>query len=208
MPFLMSGKESEGKSGFVRRSAGQKADDSQKMSNIFKNAIRPISSGPQIKGTLTYVALEVAVSKLLRTIMKADSKTVAELAVVHSISLGLMGGTGAALNNPSESVLPYGEKSSRRQIMQGAKGIPALYLAQYIYQTFFNGFSMTFWSVKDALIMAAAKILTRPIAAKLYGKNKFLQNSLDAQQFLEWNQNKFSNFRRIPDGDRYQKPSN
>ncbi len=206
MPFLMSGKDQEGKSGFVRRSDRQKDDDSQKMSNIFKNAIRPISSGPQIKGTLTYVALEVAVSKLLRTIMKADNKTVAELAVVHSISLGLMGGTGAALNNPGETVLPYGEKSSRRQIMQGAKGIPALYLAQYIYQTFFNGFSMTFWSVKDALIMAAAKILTRPIAAKLYGKNKFLQNSLDAQQFLEWNQNMFSNFRRIPDGDRYVRP--
>ena len=206
MPFLMSGKDQEGKSGFVRRSDRQKDDDSQKMSNIFKNAIRPISSGPQIKGTLTYVALEVAVSKLLRTIMKADNKTVTELAVVHSISLGLMGGTGAALNNPGETVLPYGEKSSRRQIMQGAKGIPALYLAQYIYQTFFNGFSMTFWSVKDALIMAAAKILTRPIAAKLYGKNKFLQNSLDAQQFLEWNQNMFSNLRRIPDGDRYVRP--
>ena len=129
--------------------------------------------------------------------MGADNKGVMELATVHTLSVGLMGGLGSALNNPEQGPVQYGEKSITRHITQGAKGIPALFLAQYIYQTFFSGFSMTFWSMKDALIMAAAKILTRPIPAKLYGKNKFLQNSLDAQQFLEWNQNKFSNFRRI-----------
>ena len=118
--------------------------------------------------------------------MGADNKGVMELATVHTLSVGLMGGLGSALNNPEQGPVQYGEKSITRHITQGAKGIPALFLAQYIYQTFFSGFSMTFWSMKDALIMAAAKILTRPIAAKLlYNNVKFIQGALDNQHIME-----------------------
>ncbi len=194
----MSGKNNEGKSGLLRRSAGQKADKTQKLANVFKNAIRPVSSGGAIKGSLVYVALEVAVSKLLRTIMGADTKSAMELATVHTISLGLMGGLSATMNNPNEGV------THSRHITQGAKGIPALFLAQYIYQTFFNGFSMSFWSMKDALIMVAAKILTRPIGSKLlYNNVKFAQNALDNQYIMEQLQVGTSNFKRINAGDRF-----
>ncbi len=200
----MSGKAAEGKSGFLRRSAGQKADKSQRLMAVLNNAIRPVSSGGAIKGSLVYVALEVAVSKLLRTIMGADTKSAMELATVHTISLGLMGGLSAPLNNPKEGVVHPGEKSISRHITQGAKGIPALFLAQYIYQTFFNGFSMSFWSMKDALIMMAAKILTRPIGSKLlYNNVKFAQNGLDNQYIMGELQAGASNFARIPHGDRY-----
>ncbi len=207
MPFQMSGTgKGEGKSGFLMRNASQKADKTQKVANVFKNAIRPISTGPAIKGTAVYVALEVAVSKLLRTIMRSDTKGVMELATVHTISLGLMGGLSAPLNNPDEGPVQYGAKSINRHITQGAKGIPALFLAQYIYQTFFNGFSMTFWSMKDALIMMAAKILTRPIAAKLaYNNIKFAQGALDDQHMMELIQSIESNFRRIPESARFEK---
>ncbi len=206
MPFRVSGKEQEGKSGLLRRTDAQKADKTQTLSAVFSNAIRPVSSGGAIKGTATYVALEVAVSKLLRVIMRADTKGVMELATVHTLSLGLMGGLGSALNNPGEAPVQYGDKRITRHITQGAKGIPALFLAQYIYQTFFSGFSMTFWSMKDALIMAAAKILTRPIAAKLlYNNVKFVQGALDNQHIMESLQGKASNFGRIAETERFQK---
>ncbi len=206
MPFKMSGNDQQGKSGFLRRTTAQKADKQQKLANVLKNAIRPVSSGGAIKGSLVYVALEVAVSKLLRTIMGADTKSAMELATVHTISLGLMGGLSAPLNNPIEGVVHPGVKSISRHITQGAKGIPALFLAQYIYQTFFNGFSMSFWSMKDALIMMAAKILTRPIGSKLlYNNVKFAQNSLDNQYIMEQLQVGASNFNRIPEKDRYKR---
>ena len=128
--------------------------------------------------------------------MSADNKSIAELAIVHTASLGIMGGVGTALNNPRESVNPYG--AIMRHVNQGAK-----FLAQYIYNVFFYGPASSFFSMKDALIIAAAKILTRPIASKLYDKAKFIQNGLDAQQMLEEAQGVASNFRRIDEAHRH-----
>ena len=199
MPFAASGVDREGKSGIFRRPKSWDKKD-QKIGSIFKNALAPVNPKKMkvLQGSIIYVALEVAVSKLLRTIMKADNKTIGELAAVHTVSIGLMGGTGAAINNPGETVVPYGTKSVKQHIKQGAKGIPALFIAQYIYNTFFYGFTLSHFTMKDALIMAAAKVLTRPIASKLYPKVKFIQNGLDAQQLLEEAQVRGSNFRRIP----------
>ena len=131
MPFAASGKEfgREGKSGLFRNPDAWKDDTS--FMNVFRNAVDPIN--PQkpkvVQGTVIYVALEVAVSKLLRRIMSADNKSIAELAVVHPASLGLMGGVGTTLNNPGESVLPYGLKKIMAHVNQGAKGVLAVYLA-------------------------------------------------------------------------------
>ena len=205
MPFAASGKEfgREGKSGIFRQPDAWKGDTS--FMNVFRNAVDPIN--PQkpkvVQGTVIYVALEVAISKLLRKIMSADSKSIAELAIVHTASLGIMGGVGTALNNPRESVNPYGAKKIMRHVNQGAKGVLAVFLAQYIYNVFFYGPASSFFSMKDALIIAAAKILTRPIASKLYDKAKFIQNGLDAQQMLEEAQGVASNFRRIDEAHRH-----
>ena len=54
MPFRVSGKEQEGKSGLLRRTDAQKGDKTQTLAAVFKNAIRPVSSGGAIKGTATY----------------------------------------------------------------------------------------------------------------------------------------------------------
>ena len=191
----LTGKDSE-QSGFFR-SGGKDSDDkdypNQKMSNIFKNAILPLDfrKGKVVQGTLVYVAAEVLVSKVLRRIMKADNKTIMELAAVHTISLGIMGGTSAVFSMEDG----YGAKDFAKKVKGGAMGIPALFVAQYIYNTFGKGFHMPFWSMKDALIMAAAKILTRPLLAMVYDKSKFTQNALDAQSLAEHLQVKASNFK-------------
>ena len=113
--------------------------------------------------------------------MRADNKSVMELAAVHTISLGLMGGTTAVFSMEDG----YGAKDFSKKIKGGAMGIPALFVAQYVYNTFGRGFHMPFWSMKDALIMAAAKILTRPLLAMVYDKSQFTQNALDAQALME-----------------------
>jgi hypothetical protein len=183
MPFAASGKNREGKSGIFRR-AKNSPKEANKVSNVFKNAILPISSGAMVKGSAVYVALEVAVSKILRA---------------------LMGGVGASMQSTGESVTPYGEKKVSQHIKQGMKGVPALFLAAYIYNTFFYGFYQGNYSTKNLLIMAAAKILTRPIASKVYPMAKFTQNAFDAQQLMETAQGEASNFARISQGDLYRK---
>ena len=204
MPFAASGKNREGKSGIFRR-AKNSPKEANKVSNVFKNAILPISSGAMVKGSAVYVALEVAVSKILRMVMGADNKGFIELAVVHTMSLALMGGVGASMQSTGESVTPYGEKKVSQHIKQGMKGVPALFLANYIYNTFFYGFYQGSFSTKNLLIMAAAKILTRPIASKVYPMSKFTQNAFDAQQLMETAQGLASNFARISQGDLYRK---
>lgn len=178
MPFAVSGEERKGRSGIFRRPESV-TKESNKISNVFKNAILPVSSGAMLKGSLTYVALEVAVSKILRRISGAANKPILQLAVVHLMSLGLMGGVGASMQTNQESVIPYGHKKLRQHIKQGMKGVPALFLANYIYNTFFYGFAFGGFSMRDAMITAAAKILTRPIASKIYPRGKFFQNALD-----------------------------
>ena len=190
----LTGKD-DGKSGWFR-SGGKDSDDvdypDKKISNVFKNAILPLDfrKGKVVQGTIVYVAAEVLVSKVLRRFMKADNKSFMELAAVHTISLGIMGGTTSVMSMEDG----YGSKEFSKKIKGGAMGIPALFIAQYIYNTFGKGFHMPFWSMKDALIMAAAKILTRPLLSMVYDKSKFTQNALDAQSLAEHLQVKASSF--------------
>ena len=80
MPFVFSGEDRKKKSGVFRRPASIEKKDSKVM-NIFKNLAAPFSSGKAIKGSISYVALEVLVSKLLRKIMQMDNKSWTELSV-------------------------------------------------------------------------------------------------------------------------------
>lgn len=204
MPFAASGQERGGKSGIFRKPKG--ADENEyKMANVIKNALLPLSSGAMVKGSLTYVALEVAVSKLLRRISGSVDKPILQLAVIHTISLGLMGGVGASMSMDARGVIPYGQKGIKQHLKQGMKGVPALFLANYIYNTFFYGFLFGGFSMRDAMITAAAKILTRPIASKVYGMSKFTQNAFDSQQLMEDSQTLMSNFAKV--GVSYVKPS-
>ena len=208
MPFAASGTDRQGKSGIFRKPKQGAEDGQYAISNVFRNALLPLSSGVMVKGSLTYIALEVAVSKLLRRISGAADKPILQLAVVHTMSLALMGGVGASMTSPGETLVPYGTKGMKQHVKQGMKGVPALFLANYIYNTFFYGFLVGGFSMRDAMITAAAKILTRPIAAKVYSMTKFTQNALNSQQFMEQCQMFMSNFSRIPQAGLYIKPGN
>ena len=49
------------------------------------------------------------------------------------------------------------------QVIGGAKGIPAVLLAQYLVDTFTTGFHVPWFNMRDLLITAAAKTLTKPL---------------------------------------------
>jgi len=196
MPFVFSGEDRKKKSGVFRKAESTDKKDSKTM-NIFKNLVSPFSSGKALKGSLTYVGLEVAVSKLLRKVMGMDNKSWTELTCVHAMTLPLLGGVGAMFNGSDTTpTIGYGAKKMQNHVKEGAKTVPALFTAQYCYNTYCHGLGLHFWTVKDALIMATAKILTRPIASKLYKQSKFFQNAFDAVQLMHESQALQSNLRR------------
>ena len=134
--------------------------------NVLSNAIAPIDfrKGKQIVGAAEYVALEVAVSKIVRTVLKMEHRGFLELAWIHAVSIPFMGGLGAPFG-ASVSLLDVGENGGYTAAFKdGAKGIPAVLAAQWVIATAYKGFHFPWFTMKYLLITAGSKTITRPIA--------------------------------------------
>jgi hypothetical protein len=143
------------------------AFDFSKALNIPANAVLPFNPmrSQLALGTAEYVAIEVIVSKLLRSLLRTSNKGFLELAYVHAVSVTYMGGAQGFAEAPADY-----EADIFTQLKDGAKGIPALLLAKYTVDTCFRGFHVPFskWSMSDIVISAASKALSRPIFGLLY----------------------------------------
>ena len=96
--------------------------------------------------------------------MKAP-KGYMELVAIHAISLPFMGGAVGFVDNNNDiakSPAQYGEL-----FMDGAKGVPAVLLAQWVLHTFYSGFAFPWFNMKDLLITAGCKTITRPLTAMI-----------------------------------------
>ena len=147
----------------------------QKAQNVLANAYAPVDfrNEGQLMGTAGYVAVEVAVSKLVRTVLKMEPRSITELAFVHLLSIPFMGGAGAPFgaSTPLRGTADY-----TTAFKDGAKGIPAVLVAQWVYQTAYSGFHMPWFNLKDLLIIAGSKTITRPLVYSVYDK---LPDALD-----------------------------
>ena len=135
--------------------------------NIPQNAILPfdVRRYKLALGSAEYIAIEVIISKLIRTLLKVNTKSWVELATVHAVSLPYMGGA-AGFTGPPGSL----EDTFTNQLIDGAKGIPAVFLAQYTVDTGRRGFHVPFtkWGLTDVFISAASKALSRPLFGLIY----------------------------------------
>ena len=130
--------------------------------NIFTNAIQAVDvrKGSQVLGVAEYVAAEVLVSYFARYLFKIEKRTLMELAAIHAVSIPLIGGLAAGFeeNSPYKYEAPIGD-----QVFDGAKGIPAVFVAQYVCNTALTGLHAPKLNFKDILVTAASKIATRPL---------------------------------------------
>ena len=149
----------------------EKMGDKEGYSNVFWTAIQPYNFNydNQLAGAATVVASEVLVGWVIRKVMKAP-KPVLEMAYIHALSLPFLGGLSGYQEDPSfRTSVPGGAKAGEtiqgygHQLAAGAKGIPAVILAQYIVASFTSGFHVPWFNLKDILITAAAKAVTAPL---------------------------------------------
>ena len=128
--------------------------------NIFSNAVTPFDPRKLklVFGSAEYIAAEVFVSKIARKIMKAD-RSWTDLILVHAISLPFMGGASGY----SAAVGDVKTSDYSASFIDGAKGVPAVLAAQWVLNTFSKGFHFPWFNMKDLLITAGAKVITRPI---------------------------------------------
>ena len=155
--------------------------------NIGRNVVAPfnLQQEGQLAGALSVVSSEVIVSKFVRMFM-GDKKGVLELAYIHALSLPFLG--GLQFGEPSDRI-SAGGSSYPNQLARGAKGIPAVILAQYLVNTFTTGFHVPWFNMKDLLITAACKAITTPMlfAARTWLPD-MMTNGLEIMQLLEQQQ--------------------
>jgi hypothetical protein len=135
--------------------------------NIATNVIVPFDPRRTklLMGSLEYIAAEVVVAKLIRKIMRYDNKGWFQLAYIHALSLPFMGGAAGFFDTNAD----YNSgPTAATNVMDGAKGIPAVILAQYIVDSMTKGFHVPWFNFKDLLITAGSKSLTRPLVAFVY----------------------------------------
>ena len=148
--------------------------------NVLNNTITPFDPrrSQLIIGNIQLVAVEVTVSKILRKILRMADESIFRLTLIHAASLPLLGGAGGYFN--ANQRLNQPNATYAEQFADGAKGIPAVFMGQYIVNTGFQGFHMPKISIQDMLITAASKVLSRPLLAAVYPKlHKQLKDNFD-----------------------------
>ena len=112
---------------------------------------------------LQYITLEVLVSRAFRYFLNEPAPWSTDF-FVHLISMPFLGGLSAYAEQ--KTILDSSDFASL--LYDGAQGIPAVFAAQFVLHSFQSGLSFPTFNLKDLLITAASKAITRPIAAFLY----------------------------------------
>ena len=148
-------------------SGGKKTRDSEwAAANPLKNLILPFTKGKFIMGGVQHVAVEVLVSWVIRKVMKAERKTLTNIAMPHVLSLPLIGGVNAVWNNSDPLI--QSQARLKDQAKESIKQFPALLLGDICWKFSNEGFSIPSYKGRDLLIMLVAKTLTRPLIGMLY----------------------------------------
>ena len=141
----------------------------EQVQNVLSNAVAPVDFRKpwQLIGTAEFVAVEVLVSKIVRTVLKMENRGIFELAFVHLLSIPFMGGISAPLPNTRALANTNGYGQA---LADGAKGIPGVLIAQWILATATKGFHFPWFTMKDLLITAGSKAISRPLVYSVIDK--------------------------------------
>ena len=144
--------------------SGTKASD---VLNIPRNAIAPFKTGLLAMGSFEYIVMEVIVDMVVRMLVGSvvrgvSRKRIMDLVAVHTLSLPIMGGLAGGFNTYHDESATFVD-----HLGDGAKGILAVYTAQYVHGISCSGFYIPRPGALDAIVTAAAKTLSRPLNAML-----------------------------------------
>ena len=134
------------------------SDFSGKATNILTNMIAPYAGSDRIVGTTFNVAAEVIVESAVRMMIGQKKLNWFDMVAYHAISQPFMMAfvAGGDLSG-------VGTGSYMDQAIDGFRGVPAVLLAKYILYTYYQGFFLPGFNMKELLLTAGTKTITRPI---------------------------------------------
>ena len=133
-------------------------------SNAIWNIAEPLYVS--IEGSVEYVAIEVLVGQLVRTMMGMKRQWI-DSAEIHALSLPMLG--------PLNLASPYGDFAEgeakvdyANEISEGSKGVPGV-IGGYIAREFLrNGLRIPAFANKEFLALIVGKILSRPVTQAIF----------------------------------------
>jgi hypothetical protein len=148
---------------------------------LLYNITAPITN--DIQGAVLYVGLEVIVSKLIRRFF-GNARGWMELIFTHTLSLPFLGPIHGLIAKPLKGSMDKNTTADYAitdQLMDGAMGVPAVLLGEYILETFYRGIHFPKLAIREIAVTAGSKIITRPISVQLY---KFIPEGQAASMLL------------------------
>ena len=168
-------------------------------SQLGGNVVNPAWSGTEaLGGTAHSVAMEVVVGRLARWALGfKGGQTWLQDVLMYSTAEAFYGGLqGNYFDDPTDP----NDASITDAAMDAAKMIPSVFLAQYIVQTgTSNGLHIPKPSIRDALTLAATKIITRPLTTltTMMGV-KSLNDAISAHDVIQVQQKNASRLQSSP----------
>ena len=126
--------------------------------NMFYNAVAPFAGSDRIVGTTFNVAAEVLVESAVRKMVGQKKIEWFDMVAYHAISQPFMMAFVAG-----GDLTEVGRGTYKDQAIDGFRGVPALLLAKYILYTYYQGFFLPGFNMKELLLTAGTKTITRPI---------------------------------------------
>ena len=155
------------------------SEEKETFTNILETAVIPIDlrKAEVVFGAAEYVFFEVFTHWMLMYFFKFERRSFMELAAIHTVSLPFIGGAAAFVEFPHAMgyEAPWGDI-----VQDGAKGIPAVFAAQYVVNTALKGLHAPSIKFKEVLTTCAAKVLSRILlSGGYYALPAFFRNNLD-----------------------------
>jgi len=150
--------------------------------NVPMNLIVPFDFRKEsvLSGTVTAIAFETIVSKMLRQLTGIQKKGWGELAFIHTIAQPFLGGVNYFSNKTRVTADP----PFMTALQDGAKDAPAMILAAYIAQVGQSGFAIPRIGVQDLLMVLASKAISRALQVQVAGQVDFVKTAMNAHDGL------------------------
>jgi len=156
-------------------------------SNIVLNALNQVDARDTaaLGGQAEVILFEALSSYLLRWTFGTEKESFFKLVLIHAMASPMHGGFA----NLIQMDVGNWDADYSKQLSRSMYGIPAVFLSQYIVNTPDKGLRVPGISMKDALITASSKLITKPIIKFLYKNGpKGNQYYLNAQTVTETKQ--------------------
>ena len=143
--------------------AGDPRFDMKNFTEIFKNSVAPFYGSDRIVGTSYVVLVETLVESVIRRLA--------------GMQIGIFSTAASlALGKPFEGMFYFGEEPGPPAVQEymdsalsGLQTTPGQFVGQYLVATFGSGFHVPGFNIKDMLLTAAAKTLSRPLMTFIDG---------------------------------------